>query len=60
MDKRTKAIKRQIILDIDDYTPISFGNKDLEDIGANIEDLLRQNYDLIITKIDVKDVKENG
>jgi hypothetical protein len=59
MDARIKVTKRQIILDIDDMTPVPFTNKDMESIADNIEDLLRKKYDVHVTQINVKDVKND-
>lgn len=57
MDRRIKIVKRQIVIDIDDETPIDFSDKDQEEIAEQIEYLLQNNYAVKVTNIEIKKVQ---
>lgn len=59
-DSRVSITKRHFIIDIDDETPIAFGNGDLESIAESFEVLLQRNYAVKVTNIDIKNGDSRG
>lgn len=54
MDSRIIPDKKRLIIEFDDNTPLLFESADLKWIGEQFQDVLDQNYDVLIETISIE------